>query len=305
MTEVVFHIRNAVLKNKSDSSVVAENIHINGVFIINNSIITSMILNVFESLAGGPPGGVQTLPPDLSGYSIFRNTNFSLLGGTGGASIIDNAVQSMNYNYDNLNSVSSGPVAQFNISYGKITLVIFDNPNIATIINLGADTTFEYNINAACFAKGTRLLTQNGYKPVEELDINDRLKTSDARIVSFQLITSYFPKTTYNTTPIKIDTGAFGPNKPSAPVIVSPGHKIFLGDNRWINAHEAVGVYPLVTRGEGGNSQTYYHVRTENYFRDNVISEGLVVETFGTKEEVEYLYTRDEDIKEWIRGNIL
>ena len=154
-----------------------------------------------------------------------------------------------------------------------------------------------------CFAKGTRLHTQNGYKPVEDLETNDRLKTSDDRTVSFQLITSYIPKTTYNTTPIKIDTGAFGPNKPSAPVIVSPGHKIFLGDNRWINAHEAVGAYPLVTRGEAGNSQTYYHVRTENYFRDNVITEGLVVETFGTKEEAEYLYTWNEGVKAWNRNS--
>jgi hypothetical protein len=62
----------------------------------------------------------------------------------------------------------------------------------------------------------------------------------------------------------------------------------------WTTPKDAAATNPLVKRCPIGESVTYYHVKCENYLRDNVIAEGIVSESFGTRkglENVKLVYT--------------
>jgi hypothetical protein len=134
----------------------------------------------------------------------------------------------------------------------------------------------------ACFVSGTRILSQNGYKPIDKFTAKDLLVTSDNRVIDFLLHKTVIAKTDEKTAPYKIEAHAFGRNAPMAPLYLSPTHKIQIRKGLWISPEEAAKTNPRVTRAMLGESVTYLHVECENYLRDNVIAEGMVAESFGT-----------------------
>jgi len=134
----------------------------------------------------------------------------------------------------------------------------------------------------ACFLAGTRLLTQNGFKAIETFENTDYLVTSDNRTIDFQLYKTTVHKTDETSAPYKVDTHAFGPNLPMAPLFLSPSHKLQLQEGLWISPEVAVKTNSRITQCTPGETVTYYHVACENYLRDNVIAEGIVSESFGT-----------------------
>jgi hypothetical protein len=134
-----------------------------------------------------------------------------------------------------------------------------------------------------CFAEGTRILTQNGYKAIETLTSNDLLITADNRTVTFKRLKTTLRTTTGITTPYLIQPHAFGRNLPSAPIRLSPTHKIQLRKGLWISPYQAALTNPLVTQCEIGGPMTYYHLECKEYLRDDLVTEGLVVESFGSR----------------------
>jgi hypothetical protein len=135
--------------------------------------------------------------------------------------------------------------------------------------------------SVACFVEGTRLLSQTGYKSVENLRNTDLLITSDGRAVSYDIYRTTIVKTDDNTAPYVIQPGAFGRNTPMAPLYLSPTHKVMIKNGVWVSPKDVAKTNPLVKRCATGESVTYYHIKCENYLRDNVIAEGVVTETLG------------------------
>ena len=136
--------------------------------------------------------------------------------------------------------------------------------------------------NIVCFAEGTRVLTQNGYKAIEALKNSDLLITADGRTIDFQLFKTTLRTTTERTAPYLIQAHAFGRNLPSAPIRLSASHKIQLCKGLWTSAEKAVLTNPLVKQCAIGGPVTYYHIECENYLKDDIVTEGLVVESLGT-----------------------
>ena len=136
--------------------------------------------------------------------------------------------------------------------------------------------------NIVCFAEGTRVLTQNGYKAIEALKNSDLLVTADGRIIDFQLLKTTLQTTTERTAPYLIQPHAFGRNLPSAPIRLSASHKIQLRKGLWTSAEKAVLSNPLVKQCAIGGPVTYYHIECEDYLKDDIVTEGLVVESLGT-----------------------
>ena len=136
--------------------------------------------------------------------------------------------------------------------------------------------------DVACFAAGTRVLTQNGYKAIEALKFTDLLVTADQRIIDFKLLKTTLDTTTQRTAPYLIQPHAFGRNAPSAPIRLSANHKIQLRKGLWTSPLTAALTNPLVTQCAIGGPVTYYHIECENFLTDNIVTEGLVVESFGT-----------------------
>ena len=133
-----------------------------------------------------------------------------------------------------------------------------------------------------CFARGTRVLTQHGYKAIEMLEHNDYIVTPDRRVIDFKLFKTTVDTTTKHTAPYLIQPHAFGRNVPSAPLRLSATHKIQLADGLWTSPEKAALTNPLVTQCEIGTPVTYYHIECANYLKDNIVTEGMIVESLGT-----------------------
>lgn len=155
-------------------------------------------------------------------------------------------------------------------------------------VSIAAWNLFEADPNAiACFARGTRVLTDSGYKAVEALDgASDRVMSSDRRAVPFTLHRTVIDRATATSAPYRIMPNAFGRNAPSAPVCLSPMHKINIRRGLWQPPAQAAVLNPLVQQYGVGERVEYYHIECEDYFRDDLVTEGLVVESFGTVKAV-------------------
>lgn len=139
-----------------------------------------------------------------------------------------------------------------------------------------------YSPPPSCFVTGTRILTQNGYKAIETLLNKDLVVTADNRVVDFRLKKIQVPVTNKATAPYRIEAGAFGKNKPSAPLCVSPTHKIMLRKGVWISSERAARTNPNVKQYGVGEPITYWHIACDDYLKDNIIAENMVVETLAT-----------------------
>jgi hypothetical protein len=93
------------------------------------------------------------------------------------------------------------------------TVVIYANKIVDdTIIEtITTDTvTLKTTGGVGCFAEGTRILTQSGYKAIETLTADDRIVTADNRVVAFKRMKTTLRTTTKRTAPYLIRPHAFG-----------------------------------------------------------------------------------------------
>lgn len=160
------------------------------------------------------------------------------------------------------------------------------HPNGYTLDN--ANYTSYYYVYPApyngvpCFAENTRVLTKDGYKQINKLTTDDVIITSDNKEKAFNLYITKIQSASVEDAPYIIEPHAFDVNKPSAPVYLSPKHKIYMNNDIWTSAELASKTNPLIKQYDIGKPVTYYHIECNDYFTDNIVAEDLVVESFGT-----------------------
>jgi hypothetical protein len=151
-----------------------------------------------------------------------------------------------------------------------------------------------YPANVPCFPAGTRILTAEGYKVVESLTTDDKVQTADGRQVRPTIFKIPVHKTTTETAPYKIEAGALGPRYPPLPLCLSPLHAILDNKGVWHIPQVVAKDNDKVTQYDVGKPVTYYHIECPDFYRDNLIAEGAVVESFKNKQG-----TRDI-VYEWV-----
>lgn len=151
-----------------------------------------------------------------------------------------------------------------------------------TLVQGGGVYTFQPP-RPQCFVSGTRVLTQQGYKPIETLHQGDFVVLSDGRKVSFKLKQLTFESTNEYSAPYRIEAGAFGLNKPAADICLSPIHKLQIRKGVWISPEIAAKTNPKVRQYGIGEPVTYWHIECDEFLRDNLMCEGMVVESLGTR----------------------
>ena len=134
----------------------------------------------------------------------------------------------------------------------------------------------------ACFAPGTRVLTAVGYKAVETLSTEDKIVSADGRALPFRRY-KFTVAATEKSAPFLIKKNAFG-TVPTADVRLSPIHTFQTRKNVWQTPRVAAKTNDKVVQENVGAEVTYYHIELPNYFTDNIVSEGLVVESFGASQ---------------------
>jgi hypothetical protein len=130
-----------------------------------------------------------------------------------------------------------------------------------------------------CFLAGAPILTPSGYRAVEMLRTGDQVKTAAGHVVPIKVFTSTV-LATEDTAPYFIPAKACG-DFPVADMQLSPRHMFTIGRGRWLKPCVAAALYPSIKQYALGEIITYYHLECPDYFRDNLVYNGTVVESFG------------------------
>ena len=150
-----------------------------------------------------------------------------------------------------------------------------------------------------CFVTGTRVLTENGYRLVEELKIGDKLKTADGKIelvkwIGRQKIDPQEVENPLRGYPILIKAGALGENVPCRDLYVSPDHA-FLVDGLLINAGALVNDLSIV-KTEPKEIFTYYQIELNHH--SLIIAEGTSAESYLPQKDDRNNYDNGSEYEE-------
>ena len=158
---------------------------------------------------------------------------------------------------------------------------------------------YQYTTQAvSCLPAGTRVLTTNGYKAVEKLEKDDLIVTSDGKAVNYTVYVSKLKATNEITAPYLIPARTFG-KFPVKDLVLSPNHAFQSRPGIWQIPKYAAQQRPAIQQINVGKPVTYYHIETPNYFEDNLVVDGTVVESYASKQvskcEIFYSYSAKYD----------
>ena len=141
-----------------------------------------------------------------------------------------------------------------------------------------------------CFLKGSKILTVDGERKVEDLAIGDRLPTLFGGVRPIQWIGRYPLKKTasrkswaLDARPVRIAPSALAPGVPHAELYVTGGHALFI-DGLLVPA-ECLINGSTITRYEARefDELEFFHVKLETH--DVIYAEGAPVDTLLTVDE--------------------
>jgi hypothetical protein len=187
--------------------------------------------------------------------------------------------------------VSSKPRTFNGRMYAQIARVDFSGTSSANgVFCSGGNTGNPTNNNnqVVCYAKGTKINTPNGYIPIEDLKLGDRV-TINGRIENTGFCSEketsrpiiWLSKFRINTRsrdacPIRIKAGALGENTPFEDLYVSPGHRIIV-DNKILQAKYLINE-TTITQEFQDESVTYYHVELQCHY--SIVANGVKAESY-------------------------
>lgn len=267
---------------------------------------------VYTSLTSPAPGSTLPLAPGnykVTGDLTFNNVTLNLSPGnyyfwattqiifTSGTINLNGASASNVYwragsQITNAAIIGGNGLAGIFIAASTITI------NAASVItgNLYAQaaglTLFGNTINplTLCFLKGTKILTENGYKNVEDLKVGDNVVTkgsilnneevvlSEMNIVKpIKWISKFFAsRHDESDLPVCFKAESLGVNLPENDLFVSPGHRVILDENMHV-ARDLVNGETIVQEDVEGAIE-YFHFELDCH--SIVVAEGVLSETF-------------------------
>jgi hypothetical protein len=149
-----------------------------------------------------------------------------------------------------------------------------------TISNLDSLVLANIGFHTVCYMEGTRILTAQGEKRIETLEIGDELPTllgGSGRVIWLgrrEIDLTRHPRP-WQAWPVRVRAGAFGPGLPARDLYVSPDHAIYT-DGVLIPARQLINGSSIhqVKRAR----VVYHHVELEQH--DVIHAEGLPCESY-------------------------
>jgi hypothetical protein len=257
------------------------------------------------TLTGGDGGGTITIAPTGS-LSIGQGAAAVGIAFSGGDGLLDFTSADSTVLTGELTAAISGfDDGSCLIEFGALTYNPLDTASYANgaltiadgatdLVRLTLDSaeqfgTFTLSAGAAdqlelaalaCFAAGTRLLTDRGAMPVEALAVGDRVVTADGDAeaiawIGARRVDCRRHPAALNVRPVRIAADAFGEGMPGRDLFLSPDHAVF-----------AEGVLiPVKHLIDGGAIRqtevaqvTYFHVELRRH--QILLAEGLPVESY-------------------------
>jgi hypothetical protein len=135
---------------------------------------------------------------------------------------------------------------------------------------------------AICYARGTRIMTVQGDRPVEALDIGDELPTyfsgtKRVKWIGRQNFTAAELKGDRSRPPVRIKAGALGGGLPRRNLVISPGHSVLIDGVLVLAKYLVNGI--TVTQDEPMRDVAYYLIEFDGH--DCVLAEGVWAESFA------------------------
>jgi hypothetical protein len=133
-------------------------------------------------------------------------------------------------------------------------------------------------VGIPCFLKGTKILTDDGEKPVEKLLRGTHLINHEGKKIKLLDIYSFKTSKNNQTHPCLIQKGTIiDNNKCNDDLYISQEHCLLV-QNIFVPAKKIIRPKKIK---DYNDYYFYYHLVTENFFTDAVISNGIITETYG------------------------
>jgi len=240
-----------------------------GTYIFYSSSTFGAILNGTITLTNG------ATVTDIYWYFPIAGTGGVTLGGTNLKGIfIQNASTTGSFNFDNAGGALLDGCVYNNARSGF------------SVIGLYSTTL---NSETLCYLRDTQILTNTGYKPIQDISVGDLVLSygpiSESQIVSHsqplltpvKWIQSFKPSLKNSSTmPIHFQKDSLGPNVPRKDLWLSPFHGIFV-DGKMTQAQEFMNG-TTITQDFDVEEVEYFHFETEEHCA--VDAEGVKSETF-------------------------
>jgi hypothetical protein len=244
----------------------------------NNQILTAGVYSVGTSLQ---INGNLILSGTSSSVFIFK-IGSTLTTASSAQVQLSGGVQSSNVFWQVGSSATLGTSSSFSgyiLALTSITATTSASIQGSLLARNGAvtlDTNF-INNPVICYIKGTKILTKDGYKNIEDIVLGDEvsvfgnivdkevLDISNGELTKKVIFTGNFSRSNLNaeSKPIIFKTGSLEQNIPSEDVGVSPGHGIIL-NNKSVLAESLVN-NDTIYQSEDYETVTYYHIELENH----------------------------------------
>jgi hypothetical protein len=131
----------------------------------------------------------------------------------------------------------------------------------------------------SCILIGMKVLTVDGYKNVEQLTINDKLLNSKNEVINIINIHNFYVYPNEETIPLIIKKNCFGAIED---LYISKLHKVFV-NNKFICSHS---LNLSKMNIESNQPINYFHIETTDYLNDDIIVNGVVVESYTPDSEL-------------------
>jgi Hint domain len=182
-----------------------------------------------------------------------------LYGGGGGASYVTGLTS---YTVDTTGGGGAGGGAVADGANGSVTL------------------TWTESGGGPCFTAESQILTPTGYKSAADIKTGHLVTTADGRNVPVRAVCYTLQGTTDNA-PYSIPKNLFGLK---ADLLLSPYHAFQIAEDLWMLPITAAELHPSVKQHDVGKTIKYYNFELPNYFKDNLLCDGNIVESLSAKQ---------------------
>jgi hypothetical protein len=134
---------------------------------------------------------------------------------------------------------------------------------------------------APCFVAASNILTPTGYKSAADIKTGDLLMTADGRQVPVKTYSFIVENADKDSAPFFIPKNSISMGCPNADLRLSPWHAFQMKKGLWMKPMSAFELGMSVQQYDLGKTVTYYHFEAPDFFKDNFVCEGTVVESFG------------------------
>jgi hypothetical protein len=231
----------------------------------------------YDFIITSPNGFTWT---NASGYSSVSYNAIAYGNGYFVASTTDSSNASVGISTDGQTWTSQTAPTLGGTYSGGLGVAFNSTSNVFAIVGNDRQIMTSSAFPNPCFVKGTRILTDVGYKCIEDITTNDLIITHTGKSVKVEKVRMHTTNVkTKSAIPYLIPTNSLNATED---LYVSKHHALLMSDGIHFQTPKQMGFKQSTEPHHAiGNTVTYYHIKTPNYFQDTLMANGVISETWS------------------------